>query len=221
MRLPVLDDRLARAAALFPACAYGADIGADHGRLSCILLANNVCQRMCVSDLSADSLKKARTLLERHGVADRADFREGNGLSVLDHPADAAAILGMGGRTLTNILLWGQSKLQNAALILSAHTELLLLRQTVSDIGYHIDREEIAFAGGRFYVVMRALPGKETYSLRQLLLGPRLMEGSPEHYREYLAWRLSVVSCARGEDAETGLKWLKEEQERVCDRTAD
>ena len=32
MRLPSLDDRLSRAAAMFPACDYGADIGADHGR---------------------------------------------------------------------------------------------------------------------------------------------------------------------------------------------
>ena len=118
MRLPVLDDRLVRAAALFPACAYGADIGADHGRLSCILLANNVCRRMCVSDLSADSLKKARMLLARHGVLDRADFRVGDGLDVLDHPADAVSILGMGGRTLSGILLRGKSKLGGAALIL-------------------------------------------------------------------------------------------------------
>ena len=75
-------------------------------------------------------------------------------------------------------------------------------------------REELAAAGPDYICDSMA-------ELRQLLLGPRLMEGSPEHYREYLAWRLSVVSCARGEDAETGLKWLKEEQERVCDRTAD
>ena len=81
MRLPLLDDRLARAAALFPACAYGADIGADHGRLSCILLARGVCERMCVADVSAPSLQKARHLLDVHGLADRADVIVGDGLT--------------------------------------------------------------------------------------------------------------------------------------------
>ena len=64
-RFSALDDRLSRAAALFPACEYGADIGADHGRLSCYLLANQRCSRMCVADISADSLEKMTRELER------------------------------------------------------------------------------------------------------------------------------------------------------------
>ena len=69
MRLPALDERLACAAALFPACEYGADIGADHGRLSCALLASGKCRRMCVADISAESLEKAKRLLRLHGLA--------------------------------------------------------------------------------------------------------------------------------------------------------
>ena len=59
MRIPHMDERLSAAADLFPACAYGADIGADHGRLSCYLLTKERCHRMCVADISADSLEKA------------------------------------------------------------------------------------------------------------------------------------------------------------------
>ncbi len=220
-RLPHLDDRLQRAAALFPACAYGADIGADHGRLSCYLLAKGICQRMCVADLSAASLEKARNLLRLHGLEDRADIKAGDGLSVLRQPAQAVAILGMGGHTLSGILTNGKDKLQSAALILSAHTDLALLRRTVMEIGYRIEEEHIAFAAGRYYVVLRAAPGSTEYTERQLFLGPRLMETNVDHYPEYIHARLAAALIKRGGNARREQDWLKEEEERVCHGTDD
>lgn len=213
----VLDDRLSRAAALFPACAYGADIGADHGRLSCYLLFSGKCGRMCVADISAPSLQKARELITGQGLAERADFFAGDGLSVLPQRADAIAVLGMGGHTLCAILRSGAEKLQGAALILSAHTDVPVLRKTLMELGYRIDREEIAFAAGRFYAVLRAVPGRESLGERELLLGPRLMESVPEHYKEYLSWRLGIASKKRTEEGRLEWTWLKEEYDRVCD----
>ena len=221
MRPFVLDDRLSRAAALFPACAYGADIGADHGRLSCYLLLNGICGRMCVADISAPSLEKAKELLSRHGLSERADIRVGDGLAVLEQPADAIAILGMGGHTLSGILQKGAEKLRGAALILSAHTDVHVVRQTLMDLEYRIDREEIAFAAGLFYVVLRAVPGRESMGERQLLLGPRLTESVPEHYGEYLAWRISIASQKRTAEGQREWNWLKEEYSRVCHSKID
>ena len=211
-----LDNRLSRAAALFPACAYGADIGADHGRLSCYLLLHGICEKMCVADISAPSLQKAKELVSRCGLSERADFCIGDGLTVLPRPADAIAVLGMGGHTLSAILRSGADKLQGAALILSAHTDLHLVRQALAELGYRIDREEIAHAAGRFYVVLRAVPGVESMGERQQLLGPRLMESVPEHYKEYLTWRVGIASRKRTEEGRQELIWLKEEYDRVC-----
>ena len=220
-RLPRLDDRLARAAALFPACAYGADIGADHGRLSCVLLAKGICQRMCVADISAASLQKAEQLLRLHGLSDRADVMVGDGLAVLREPAQAIAVLGMGGRTVSEILQSGREKLQNAALILSAHTEIPLVRRTLAGLNYRIETEQIARVSGRMYVVMRARPGREGYSEKQLFLGPRLMETVQEHYPAYIAWRIGVARRKRSPEAKEELAWLEEEEERVRDRAND
>ena len=216
-RFSALDDRLSRASALFPACEYGADIGADHGRLSCFLLESGKVQRMCVADISADSLKKAEALLTEQGLNDRVDFRVGDGLSVLDRPADAIAILGMGGHTLGGILTEGQEKLQGAALILSAHTDMPLVRQTLMELGYRIEAEEIAFAANRFYVLLRAAPGKEALSEKQLRLGPRLMETFPTHYLEYLQWRIGIAEKKQSPEGKRELNWLKEEEARVRD----
>ena len=205
MRLPLLDERLQKAANMFPACAYGADIGADHGRLSCYLLAHHRCERMCISDLSAPSLEKAKRLINMHGMAERADFRVGNGLLVLNEKADAIAILGMGGKTIAGILREGQDRLQNARLIVSAHTEVPLLRIALVSIGYQIEEEQIAYAGGRFYILINALPGQKAYSEEEMLIGPKLLKDRGEHYIPYLEWRRGVLSC---ENTDLGRKQL-------------
>lgn len=215
MRLPSLDERLSCASALFPACAYGADIGADHGRLSCFLLATGKCERMCVADISAESLEKARRLLNLHGLSDRADIQVGDGLQALLRPADAIAILGMGGHTLSEILERGKDRLAKATLVLSAHTQLPLVRKTLMQLSYHITEEKIAHAAGRFYVVLRAEYGAIQYDDRALFLGPQLMETEEENYPEYLAWRIDVIRCERTETAARQLKWLEEEYKRV------
>ena len=79
--------------------------------------------------------------------------------------------MGMGGRTIHGILLEGQSRLKGASLLLSAHTDLHLIRSAVQKIGYHLDREEPCFAAGRYYLVLRAVPGKREISAREIRLG--------------------------------------------------
>ena len=214
-RFSVLDDRLSRASALFPACEYGADIGADHGRLSCYLLESGKAKRMCVADISADSLKKAEALLTERGLSDRADFRVGDGRSVLDRPAAAIASLGMGGHTLCGSVYSGREKLKNAALIVSAHTDMPLVRRTLMELDYRIETEEIAFAANRFYCLLRAVPGREILNAKQLCLGPRLMGTIATHYPEYLQWRIGIAEKKQSPEGQQELNWLKEEEARV------
>lgn len=214
MRLPQLDERLLKAAKFFPACGYGADIGADHGRLSCFLLAHNRCKRMCVSDLSAPSLEKAKRLIAMHRLAERADFCVGDGLQALPQQADAIAVLGMGGKTIAHILKEGREKLHGAVLILSAHTELSVLRSAITEVGYAILDEDIAYAGGRFYVIIRAECSSAQYTEKELQFGPVLMKKRPEHYRAYMKWRRDVLSCENSERGRTLLKMAEEEIDR-------
>ena len=94
MRYPQLDERLQAAADLFSACDLGADIGADHGRLSCHLLHTNTCQRMIVADISDESLQKARNLLSLHCLDSRVEYRVADGLKALEgHKINCAASL--------------------------------------------------------------------------------------------------------------------------------
>lgn len=212
MRYPQLDERLQAAADLFTACDFGADIGADHGRLSCYLLHSEKCRKMLVSDVSVDSLDKARRLMKLHQLEERAVFRVANGLEALrgmEGTIQCAAICGMGGQLISKILLSAHGLLGGAALVLSSHTDIPLVRKTLTEIGYHVAQERIVRAKGRFYVLMRAESGSAAYSEKELYLGPCLLKSKPPLWQQYLTWREGVVACEQGH--ETQLTWIREE----------
>lgn len=196
LRLPMLDDRLLAAADFFPSCCLGADIGTDHGRLPLYLLATGRCECMVVSDISAPALSKARELITRHHFDKQAAFVQADGLNALHEPAQAISLLGMGGDTMCAILSTAPQKLQGAALILSPHTELDKVREVLHPIGYYIAKESIARSGGRFYVILQALPGDAVYTEKELFLGPSLLKERPALFEDYLHWRQRVAGTA-------------------------
>ena len=214
MRYPQLDERLQAAADLFSACDLGADIGADHGRLSCHLLHTNKCERLIVADISDDSLQKARNLLSLHDLDDRVEFRVADGLHALKgKKAACAAICGMGGALISRIIENGKEYLQGAALVICSHTDIPLVRKTLQAIAYHVAAERVVRAKGRFYIVMRAECGSVSYSDKELYLGPCLLQQPDEIFLRYLSWREGVVSCEVGHDQQ--LQWIREEIEHV------
>ena len=76
----MLDERLTLAAALYPACEAGADIGTDHGYLPCHLLETGVCRRMILADVSPKALRRAEAEVTRRGLQDRARLVCADGL---------------------------------------------------------------------------------------------------------------------------------------------
>ena len=192
LRPPQLDDRLEAAIAMAAPCRVGADIGADHGKLSAALLMRGLCEHMLVSDISDKALSKARILLGNLRLSDRADFAAADGLSAMAsgrQKADTCFILGMGGETMAHILLDGQHVLSGAKLILSPQTDVPLVRQALCQIGYRLRREEIVFSSGRDYILMRAEPAVQDepgYTDKELLLGPILLKECPAQWESYL-----------------------------------
>ena len=153
---PALDARLSLIYDLYDPCDLAADIGTDHAYLPAALLQRGRCQKMILTDVSASALANARNEMVRSRLLSRCDLRLGNGLSPLREACGMISVTGMGGRTIRQILLDGQDHLLGASLLLSAHTDWPLIRQTLMDIGYHADREEPCLSGGRFYLVVRA-----------------------------------------------------------------
>ena len=193
---PALDPRLEAAFRLYPPCDMGADIGCDHGRLPLHLLLKNRCANMILTDISPSALSKGQALISRYQLNHRAQCLVGDGLAPLPQKVDAISILGMGGHTICQILQSHPEKLQGAALILSAHTQGDQMRSILPTLGYAIEKEEAVQAAGRYYVLIKALPGRVTYSQKQLLLGPRLLENKTPATLAYWQWQHSVFSKA-------------------------
>lgn len=183
----MLDARLAMAASLYEPCLQGADIGTDHAYLPRYLLQRDICQRMILADISPKALQHARDTVEEAALWDRATVVLADGLSPLkDSPCGCVSIMGMGGETLSQILRSGHSLLRGAVLVLSAHTDLPQVRMAIRDIHYHITREEVAQAGGRFYLLWRCEPGDGEWTDTGLRLGTLLLRNPAPEARAYL-----------------------------------
>ena len=189
----MLDERLSLAAALYEPCAMGADIGTDHGLLPCHLLKENICQKMIFADVSAKALRHAEEQVARQRLQPRAKLICADGLDALVDKCGCVSVMGMGGETIASILTRGQDKLSGAVLVLSAHTDLHLVRQAVQQIGYHIVREELCRAAGRFYVVWRAEPGAAAMTDEDVRFGPLMMHEATPLLKEYITWRMAVL----------------------------
>ena len=189
----MLDERLSLVFDLYDPCTLAADIGADHGLLAAALLRAGRCSRMILTDISASALSHAREEMLRCRLMDRVSLRLGDGLAPLNEACSVISVTGMGGRTIRDILLAGRDRLQGGSLILSAHTDIPMVRRAVMDIGYHLDREEPCLAAGRFYLVLRARPGQETLSETQLRTGVRLAESASPLLRPWFTRRLEIL----------------------------
>jgi len=199
-RPPRLDDRLQAAFDLVPPCNTCADIGADHGRLSAVLLLKERAQHMLVTDMSPKSLAKAHNRLKGLRLEHRATFAVADGLAALDvlpaARADTICILGMGAETLSGILLRGQEKLLGATLVLGAQTELPLLRRAVMEVNYRIREEHPVQCTGRWYLLMRATPasGEDViYGAKELFVGPCLLRDQSPQGKAFLLQRKQLL----------------------------
>lgn len=165
---------------------------------------------MIVSDISADSLHKARHLFEMHGLIERTDIRVADGFSALreGEKVTCAALCGIGGQLMARLLKHADLAVLPEALVLSANTDIPLVRKTLSDIGYHIAQERIVCAKRRFYIVLRAERGDVIYTDKEQYLGPVLLRERPALWESYLKWREGVVACEVGHEQQ--LEWIRE-----------
>ncbi len=213
-----MDERLSAAARLFPQIKVGADIGANHGLLACELLESGRTEHMWLTDLSKDALVHARRNIEARGLSERATFAVGNGFSVIPDKVEAAAILGMGGQTIAQILHTAPYERLPDYLIVSAHTEQEFVRSVLYAQKYMIIQEEIVLSANRFYVLELAVQNANVQAPtdRSLFLGPCLIRNTSPLYCKYLEHRLAAYQPSRSSEGILRYQWLREEAARAA-----
>lgn len=191
-----LDPRLSTIAEMLGTCTCCADIGSDHGRLGAFLLQNHRCERMCLTDISAPSLEKARKLIALLGLKEKTGFYVGDGALALEEKVDAAVIAGMGGETISEIIENSDGKLEGARLVLQPNVASVHLRRSLNRSGYRIVNEALVRDGRRIYVIIEAVPGEQLLSDVEYEVGPVILKNRPDELADYTAFRLRVARKA-------------------------
>lgn len=190
-----MDPRLTLAFEMYDSCELAADIGTDHAYLPAALLVSGKCKKMILTDISTSALKNAQSEITRLQLSDKAILRCGNGLLPIWETCQMISIMGMGGKTISQILTEGKDHLKNAVLLLSAHTDLDKVRSTIFSVGYHITAEEPCYDSGRFYLFIKAEPGYAEMTDQQIRTGVCILQSHATCLKDYLRRRMEVLSA--------------------------
>ncbi len=147
-------ERLSSAIELLFGASTVADVGCDHGRLSCALVQREIVKRCIAIDVSAPSLEKAVRLARQIGVEDRVETRLGDGLAPLETgEADAIAILGMGGTLMARILDVVPPLKGARVCVLQPMRAAEDIRRWLYEHNYPVLEDRVVYEAGRHYQV--------------------------------------------------------------------
>lgn len=147
-------ERLECAVELLSDAHVVADVGCDHGRLSCTLIQRNRAEKCIAIDISEPSLKKAERLLQKIGAQDRIETRLGDGLAPLSvGEADAIAILGMGGTLIAQILDVSPPLMGAKKCVVQPMRGAEEIRRWLYQRNYPVLEDRVVFDTGRYYQI--------------------------------------------------------------------
>ena len=198
MNIPISPRLLACARLVRPGDRV-ADIGCDHGYLSIYLLKNGIARSCIAADIKKMPLQSAMRNAEKFGIREKIQFFLADGVQGIPRDFDCMVCAGMGGDTMISILQ-AAPWLQNPQyrLILQCQSKTPLLRQYLSDSGWHIARENLVRDGKFLYTVMEILwqPESPRLTAAQTYLTPALLQCGDPELTEYTAWVINGLKIA-------------------------
>lgn len=192
-------------------CVSLADIGCDHGQIPYFLLKNKMCERAVLADVSEKSLSKAKKLFLKSGLIEKADFRIGDGLSVLkDGEVDVAVIAGLGGMEIINILSAGDKGIKR--FLLQPMKNTYELRKFLIKNNLRLEKDFIIFDKNHFYDIIVTSKGSDTLTESELEFGRDNIKNKTEDFIKFLNYKKTqiekILNKVESERKEELLKYL-------------
>lgn len=183
-----LSRRLERVVANVSHTGVVADIGCDHGFTAIKLVQTGRAQRAIAMDINEGPLQRASQHIAQYHMERQIQLRLSDGAKkLLPGEADTLVISGLGGALMAGILEEGKEVVHSVTeLVLSPQSEIFLVREKLHELGFSIVHEEMLKDQGKFYVIIRAVPGKEFYRQEEYLFGRLLTERRDPVFRQYL-----------------------------------
>lgn len=157
-----LGKRLSAVAGLVLPAGTLADVGCDHGYLSVYLAEQKICDKVIAMDVNKGPLQKAEENIKKFGFEDYIETRLSDGLEKLSAgEAEGFICAGMGGLLALQILWKGRELVKDMKqIILQPQSELWLVRRTLKQWGFVIEKEDIVLEDDKYYFMMRIVPGE-------------------------------------------------------------
>ncbi|MDE6918243.1 MAG: class I SAM-dependent methyltransferase [Lachnospiraceae bacterium] len=157
----LLSDRMRAVAGLVQPCRSIADIGCDHGYVAMELVRNRVCRHVIAMDVNSGPLDRAKSNIADYDMQEYIETRLSDGVSALRaDEVEGIICAGMGGKLIISILEQGRAIISRMRqVVLQPQSELSEVRSYLRDKGYLIEQEDIIYEDGKYYPMMRALPG--------------------------------------------------------------
>ena len=160
-----LSKRLQRVADSVTEGSRLADVGTDHGYIPIYLVGRGICPAAFASDVNRGPLERAALHVKEAGLEDKIALRLGSGLKALDvSEIDSIVMAGMGGELICQILRDSPEFMEaGKELVLQPQSEIFKVRRLLHGNGYRIEGEWNLLEEGKYYVIIKALPGNERY----------------------------------------------------------
>lgn len=143
-----------------------AEIGCDHAYSSIFLVRNKISPFCIAMDIHRGPLQIAQKNIKKYNCIGQIETRLSDGAKQLDkEEVDTILIAGMGGALINKILLESQAVIKTAKeLILQPQSEVAQVRRNIHQFGFQIIEEKMLREGEKDYIIIKAVPGIETYS---------------------------------------------------------
>ena len=172
------------------------DVGTDHGYVPIALLEQQKISSAIAMDVNRGPLERAREHIAQYQMGDYIETRLSDGLKEIGkEEGDTLVIAGMGGPLMEKILTEGEETRKGfRELILQPQSDIPHVRKFLFENGYHIVNEEMVLEEGKFYPLMKAVPGKadREWTEEELEFGKFLLEKCHPVLRQYLERELRI-----------------------------
>ena len=170
------------------------DVGADHGLLEVYLIA----KYPNITITAVENKIGPYKILERNLKAYKnVRLSLSDGLESVGKTTRTVVLAGMGGLNIKNILDAYPKKTKNLQkIIIDAHRDLNIARETILNYGFKINREKIVYEQDKFYVVTEFIKTETTVEQNPDLIdiGYKLYEDElwPK-YKDYLLLQNNIT----------------------------
>ncbi len=154
-----LSKRLQLVASFVPDNTNIIDVGCDHALLSIYLYKTLKNVQVTASDINPNPLKIAKENIQKYNLDKKIKVVLKNGIEDLDKEIDTIIISGMGGILISKIID-NKDNLKNIKnIILSPNNDFPLVRKTLVNLGYKIEKEQLVIDSKKTYLVLKAIKG--------------------------------------------------------------